>query len=129
MFNYPNNGYNPANNWLNNQPYNNFIQPQQNPLNINFVSNIAEAVATKPDVNGRPTFFYNKADEEFYIKQYDNTGAAPIKTYKLVISSEQQIENNPYMQKFQSLDAKLDDIKKLLTPSAIPAEEDKKSRR
>lgn len=129
MFNYPNNGYNNTNNWLNNQPYNNFIQPQTNPLNVNFVSNVAEAVATKPDVNGRPTFFYNKADEEFYIKQYDNTGAAPIRTYKLVIASEQQPENNPYMQKFQSLDEKLEDIKKLLTPMSAPVEEDKKNRR
>lgn len=109
-------GQNP-NLWLNNQPYQNPIS-QQYLLNGNFVSNIAEAIATKPDITGKPLFFYNKAEEEIYIKQYDNTGNAPVKTYKLVVENVQP-EINPLVEGFKNLDTKLDDIKKLLTPQII----------
>ena len=99
------------------QPQPNYFNQQQN-FNTTFVSDITEAIATKPDVTGKPLFFYNKANEEIYIKQYDNTGAAPIKIYKLVIQKE-EAQTNPYLEKFKSLDHKLDDIKKLLTPEII----------
>ena len=113
------NSFNP--NWT--QPYNTFMQ--QPVLSGNFVSNIAEAVATKPDISGKPLLFYNKADEEVYIKQYDNTGNAPVKTYKLVIDNAQE-KPNPIVESFKSLDAKLDDIKKLLTPAQ---DDDRRNRR
>lgn len=122
MMNYAN-GYNP-NAWMNTQ--NNFM-PQQPMLNGNYVSNIAEAIATKPDVTGKPLFFYNKAEEEIYIKQYDNTGNAPVKTYKLVIENAEP-QPNPYLESFKSLDNKLEDIKKLLTPPIVD-ENDRKNRR
>ena len=122
MMNYAN-GYNP-NTWMNTQ--NNFM-PQQPLLNGNYVSNIAEAIATKPDVTGKPLFFYNKAEEEIYIKQYDNTGNAPVKTYKLVVENVEP-QPNPYLESFKSLDSKLDDIKKLLTPTVID-DNDRKNRR
>ena len=113
MMNYAN-GYNP-NAWMNAQ--NNFI-PQQPMLSGSYVSNISEAIATKPDVTGKPLFFYNKAGEEIYIKQYDATGNAPVKTYKLVVESVEP-QPNPYLESFKSLDNKLEDIKKLLTPTII----------
>ena len=114
--NYANNyGYNPYNTQQFNGLQNQFIQPQ---TNIIFVSNIAEANATKPDVTGKPLFFYNKADEEFYIKQYDNIGLAPLKTYKLVVETIEP-QNNPIVDSIKGLNHKLDDIKKLLTPEII----------
>lgn len=98
--------------------YQNMFNQNQASLNTSFVSDIAEAIATKPDLTGKPLFFYNKANEEIYLKQYDNTGAAPVKTYKLVIQKEEP-QTNPYLESFKSLDHKLDDIKKLLTPDII----------
>lgn len=122
MMNYAN-GYNP-NNWMNTQ--NNFL-PQQPVLSGNYVSNIAEAIATKPDITGKPLFFYNKAGEEIYIKQYDNTGNAPVKTYKLVVENTEP-QPNPYLESFKLLDSKLDDIKNLLTPTVIE-ENDRRNKR
>ena len=104
----------------------NTLQTQTQP-SIIFVSNIAEANATKPDVTGKPLFFYNKADEEFYIKQYDNIGLAPLKTYKLVVEAIEP-QANPIIDSIKSLNDKLDDIKKLLTPEAIE-ENERKGRR
>ena len=107
-------GYNPY--YSNNTQFNP-LQTQSQP-SIVFVSNIAEANATKPDVTGKPLFFYNKADEEFYIKQYDNVGLAPLKTYKLVIEDVVP-QTNPIVDSIKRLNDKLDDIKKLLTPEII----------
>jgi len=125
MMNY-NNGfgnpyYNPQINGIQNQ----FSTPQS--FSTIFVSNIAEAIATKPDVTGKPLFFYNKADEEIYIKQYDNTGAAPVKTYKLVVENIEP-QQNPILDSIKSLDNKINDIKKLLTPEIID-DTDKRGRK
>lgn len=97
--------------------YQNMFSQNQNQMGANtvFVSDIAEAIATKPDITGKPLFFYNKANEEIYVKQYDNTGAAPVKTYKLFVETQEE-KPNPLLENFKSLDNKLDDIKKLLTP-------------
>lgn len=119
--------------------YNNlFAQPTQPQIQMQqptiiFVSNIAEANTTKPDVTGKPLFFYNKADEEFYIKKYDDYGLAPLKTYKLVVENAKPV-TNPFEEGFKSLDSKLDDIKKLLTPTQTQSQqtqnyEDRKNRR
>ena len=116
MMNYTN-GYNPSV-W---QPsYNSLPQYGQNQTTFTttFVSDIAEAIATKPDVMGKPLFFYNKSTEEIYLKQYDNTGAAPIKTYKLVVETNEP-QANPVLDSIKGLDNKLNDIKKLLTPEII----------
>jgi len=101
--------------------YNNGLQPQpqyfnntqQQGFSTIFVSDIAEAIATKPDLTGKPLFFYNKANEEIYIKQYDNTGLAPVRTYKLALENNSpQNQTNPYIESFKSLDHKLDVIEK-----------------
>ena len=119
-------------NYTNYQPYgmqqNQNLQQNQVPsFSTIFVSNIAEAIATKPDVTGKPLFFYNKADEEIYVKQYDSTGSAPVKTYKLAIDTNEP-QNNPIVDGIKVLDDKLNDIKKLLTPEIIE-EPEKKGRR
>jgi len=63
--------------------------PLQQPIFMaTVVSNIAEVNSTPADATGKPLFFYNKSKEEIYIKQYDNTGSAPIKTYKLITDNE-----------------------------------------
>lgn len=123
-------GYNP-NTWMNTQPSYQQFGTQQNQMQTpmfatTFVSDIAEAVATKPDVTGKPLFFYNKSQEEIYVKQYDNSGAAPVKTYKLVIETNEP-QNNPVLEGFKALDTKLEDIKKLLTPTID--DNDKRNRR
>ena len=96
-----------------------YNQPQQ-PLSFTttFVSDIAEAIATKPDVTGKPLFFYNKSAEEIYLKQYDNMGTAPVKIYKLVVEKN-ETTTNPLLDSIKSLDNKITDIKKLLTPEII----------
>ena len=105
-----------------NQPYQ--TQNQQNTFSTTLVSDIAEVMATKPDVTGKPLFFYNIASEEIYKKQYDNTGIAPIKTYKLVVT-EQEKPVNPLEKSFKTLNDKLDNIAKLLTPEIIEEVEKK----
>lgn len=92
------------------------VQVQQ-PV-ITFVSDIAEAIATKPDVTGKPLFFYNVANDEIYKKQYDNTGAAPVKTYKVIVENNTPVAN-PVLDSIKVLDNKINDIKKLLTPEII----------
>ena len=64
------NYYNPYN------PYNQFAQQlasnqnQQNVhLKVMLVSNEEEAKATPADLNGNPTFFYNKSANKIYLKQ------------------------------------------------------------
>ena len=107
-----------ANNWLNTQPnYQQFgTTPIQTPtFQTTFVSDIAEAIATKPDVTGKPLFFYNKSAEEIYVKQYDSTGSAPVKTYKLTVATNEPVAN-PIVDSIKALDDKLNDIKTLLTP-------------
>lgn len=108
-------------NWQN--PYYSNFFPQNNPspmplqnptFTTTLVSDITEATATKPDITGKPLFFYNKANEEIYLKQYDNTGAAPIKVYKLLIEPTEN-KPNPFEEGFKSIDNKLNEIKKLLT--------------
>ena len=125
MMNYTN-GYTP-NTWQQNYAnYQQYTQPLPT-LTTTYVSDIAEAVATKPDVTGKPLFFYNKLAEEIYVKQYDNTGSAPIKTYKLVIEEAEPVAN-PVLDGIKGLNNQLNDIKKLLTPEIIE-EADKKGRR
>lgn len=116
MMNYTNPYANPYYN--NGTQFNNLQLQSQTQPSVIFVSNVAEVNATKPDITGKPLFFYNKAEEEIYIKQYDNMGLAPLKTYKLVIG-ESVSTSNPIIDSIKGLNDKLDDIKKLLTPEII----------
>ena len=58
-------------------------QQQQQPIRIMLVSNEEEAKATPADLNGNPTFFYNKSMNKIYLKQINpQTGAAPLQIFK-----------------------------------------------
>ena len=124
MMNYSNGVYNP-NAWLNMQQ--NYTTPQMPSFATTFVSDIAEAIATKPDVTGKPLFFYNKSAEEIYVKQYDNTGSAPVRVYKLAVEPIEPVPN-PIADGIKALDDKLNDIKNLLSP-LMSDENDKRNRR
>ena len=128
MMNY-NNNYNPTP-WLNSQASFQQYGTQVPSFTTTFVSDIAEAIATKPDVTGKPLFFYNKANEEIYLKQYDNTGIAPVKTYKLVVETNEPVVN-PVVESIKSLDEKLNEIKTILTTPVVNniEENDRRNRR
>ena len=102
-----------------NNPYPNIYgQSQQVFYKAIPVSSIDEVKSTPAEFNGNPTFFFNKAKAEVYMKQYDNTGNAPIVTFKLVIPEVTEPEN-PYSKDFKVLIEKIDSIKKLLTPEVL----------
>ena len=98
--------------------YNNMYNQQQVFYKTMPVSSIDEVKSTPADFSGNPIFFFNKARAEVYMKQYDNTGNAPITTFKLVIPEVVEPEN-PYSKDFKALNDKIDSIKKLLTPEII----------
>lgn len=115
MYNYPNNPnqFNPV------SPYYNAIQQQlsQQPIfTATVVSNIAEVNSTPADATGKPSFFYNKSKEEIYIKQYDNTGSAPIRTYKLAKDEKQEKSENLELKELVS---KIDKLNNLLSQKTI----------
>ena len=68
--------------------------PQQTVLGrVIPVSAKEEATATPVDVvTGQPTFFYNKAKNEFYVKQCDVPTGTPI--FKTFIQSPELVEND-----------------------------------
>lgn len=116
MMNYANGyGYNPYLNPQLQQQMNTvtsqYQQPQHLP-NVNYVSNIQEAIATKPDLEGKPLFFYNKSANEVYIKQYDATGSAPTLTYRLAendLTNKNEVANViTYEKDFKALNDRLD---------------------
>lgn len=102
------NGFNPYNSYPGYQP------PRMNGLKIIPVSNIMEANAT-PVNDLEPIFFYNRAENLIYKKQIDNTGAAPIQTFKLDISEDRNKEN-PLETKLVTIDERLSNIELLLKP-------------
>jgi hypothetical protein len=97
-------------------PYGNYPQYQTQRyggLRIIPVSNIMEANAT-PVNDLEPVFFFNRAENVIYKKQIDNTGAAPIQTYKLEILEAPK--ENPIESKLNLIDERLNSIETLLKP-------------
>lgn len=95
------------------------VQPTQNQNNVQifpamFVSSKNEVESIRPDQNNNPMYFHNRAGKEIYLKQYDNTGAAPIKTFRLVDEEEQKAEQNVYEIGFNVLNNKIDGVINLL---------------
>ncbi len=108
------------------QYFNPSVQQAVNPSSnwrIIPVSNIDEANATPVDLSGNPLFFYNRATKEIYMKQLDQTGAAPLISFTM--KSQEQIKLSPEQTKpvydFQNdlkrLNNKIDDIYKILVPT------------
>lgn len=122
--NYPNNGLlmNPQQRieQLVNQYPQYFNQNVQQAMNtqsgwrIIQVSNIDEANATPADLSGIPIFFFNKATKEIYMKQLDQTGAAPLITFVLKpqeqtkLSQEQTKPTVDFQNDLRKLTSKID---------------------
>lgn len=108
------------------------VQSAQNQNNVQifpamYVSSINEVESIRPDQNNNPMYFHNRAGKEIYLKQYDNTGAAPIKTFRLIDEEEQKAEQNVYETGFNVLNSKIDGVINLLqgiseTSKTIPIE-------
>lgn len=100
------NYYNPYNN-----PYSQLAQQlasNQNQQNIHLkvmlVSNEEEAKATPADLNGNPTFFYNKSANKIYLKQINpQTGAAPLQIFNAETPATIQEKPSEYEMIIQGL--------------------------
>lgn len=94
---------------------------------VTLVSNIKEAEAAQPDPLGNPTFFYNMSQNEIYLKQFNNMGAAPLYVFKYSQEYNPAQNDAPvildYDKRFNELDNKIEDVKKLLTPNVLNAVE------
>ena len=119
MQNYPMTNYYggiPQNNAY--SPMNNRYSRNQGYVIVNLVSNIKEAEAAQPDPLGNPTFFYNMAQNELYMKQFNNMGAAPLYIYKCSGEYTPQDNSTPvimdYDKHFNELSGKIDNMTALL---------------
>lgn len=95
-------------------------QPAQTyQLKMTPVSNIEEANATPVDtLNGFPSFFYNKAQNEIYMKQFNNvSGGAIFQIYKLQTAENPTKSVDPYEVQFRAINEKIDGLYSLLKPT------------
>lgn len=97
----------------------NYQQPQTYQLKMIPVSNIEEANATPVDtLNGFPSFFYNKAQNEIYLKQFNNvSGGAIFQIYKLQMAENKTKPIDPYEAQFRAINDKIDGLYSLLRPN------------
>ena len=79
-----------------------------------YVSSKNEVESIRPDQNNNPMYFHNRGRNEIYLKQYDKTGAAPIKTFRIVNDEEEKTEQNIYETGFNVLNSKIDGILNIL---------------
>ena len=74
-----------------------------------------EAEAITPDINGAPTFFFNRGSNEVYLKQMDmQTGLSIFKEF--IEKPIAEAEAKPLIS-IDTLNAKLDEIKSLMEQS------------
>ena len=116
------------NNSNNNLPTSqNQAQLSQNPpiFLATVVSNIAEVNSTPADATGKPLFFYNKSQNEIYIKQYDSDGSAPIRTFRLVEANEADSKSSVGVDtdKLDTLNNKIDKMQNYLQKLAEKTQE------
>lgn len=85
------------------------------------VSNIDEANATPVDLSGNPLFFFNRATKEIYMKQLDQTGAAPLISFvlkpqesQIKLSQEQTKPVYDFQNDLKKLNEKVEEIRKVL---------------
>lgn len=97
--------------------YLNYNQPR-----VTTVSSRDEAVVAPVDVmGGQPSFFYNKAKNEFYIKMCDiHTGAPIFKTYIEAIAAPVVEDSsagnlNIYEKEFKHINDGIDSLHRLIT--------------
>lgn len=110
-------GYNPYFQHLQTQMPQNYVQQTQQSVSFPaiYVSDKAEVNSTPADQSGNPKYFHNRLKNEIYVKQYDSSGAAPIKTYRLVaddLLNENELTgiNNLYKEDFKAFHERLDEI-------------------
>ena len=87
------------------------------------VTNKEEANATQVDINGFPTFFFNQATNEIYMKKINlQTGLADFYVFK---RAEQILpkENTSYEKDFKALNDKIDNLKSVVESLIIPKTE------
>lgn len=97
-------------------------QQQQQPIRIMLVSNEEEAKATPADLNGNPTFFYNKSMNKIYLKQINpQTGAAPLQIFKAEEPvAQDNIKTQPdEMMRYQTLLEGINGLYRLLQQNTI----------
>lgn len=105
-------------------PINNRFSRNQGYVIVNLVSNIKEAEAAQPDPLGNPTFFYNMAQNELYMKQFNNMGAAPLYIYKCSGEYTPQEAATPiimdYDKRFNELNGKIDNVAAMISQNMQP---------
>ena len=90
-------------------------------------TNRNEADATIPDVNGAPSFFFNRGTNEIYLKQMDmQPGISIFKEYV-----EKPVTQTPVSSSISidTLNEKLDSIKAILEHAGTVTEEVKKAKK
>lgn len=92
-----------------------FQQPQQQTFSIIPVTSEQEATAFRVDMFGTPTFFFNSATNEVYLKRINTqTGMADfIKFAKLEQATSEEnnkIGINTYLDKLNAIESKLDSL-------------------
>jgi len=94
-------------------------QNQQQPIRIMLVSNEEEAKATPADLNGNPTFFYNKSMNKVYLKQINpQTGAAPLQVFNAEKPLVQENETTSLSEKhYNTIIEGINGLYRLLAPS------------
>lgn len=101
------------------QPLNNRFSRNQGYVIVYLVSSIKEAEAAQPDQSGNPTFFYNMAQNELYMKQFDNIGRAPLYIYKCSGEYKPQDAESPiimdYDKRFNELNGKIDNVAAMIS--------------
>lgn len=96
----------------------------QNGWRVILVSNIEEANATPVDLSGNPLFFFNRATNEIYMKQLDQTGAAPLISFvlkpqesQIKLSQEQTKPVYDFQNDLRKLTDKVEEIRRILIPN------------
>lgn len=97
-----------------------------------FVSNIEEANATPAELSGGPLFFFNRATKEIYMKQLDQTGAAPLITFvlkpqeqQIKLTQEQMKPAVDFQNDLRKLTNKVDEMYRVIVPNNQPKQQKK----
>lgn len=105
-----------------------YSQAPMHQFKMMLVSNVEEANATPVDtLNGLPSFFYNKSQNEIYMKQFNSiSGGAIFQTYKLQTMETPVKQADPYEAQFRAINEKIDGLYSLLKPSDSDSGQKKK---
>lgn len=97
------------------------INPQQGYRTVQ-VSNIDEANATPVDSSGT-IFFYNRSQNEVYLKQIDASGSAPLQKFVLAstVANEKPTKVS-YDKDFKTINEKLDELQSSVNNFIKPEE-------